>query len=510
MFFIKKICCIVLFILIMLSEACFGQSVKVGTVINKVISTDIKAYINGYQIKSMNIDGNTAIIVEDLRNYGFDVIWNPTDRSLTIKENLSNQINPNPIRDNNKKIGSKVADVLYTDIKTYINNKEIKSFNINGYTAIFINDLKDNGNITWDEVKREVKFTSNNLNNRQENQDNNYCFIARCIEEKTITLEEREGKYYYEGKLLSSPDNKNMVSGKMMSEILGYEMKIENGHYLFKKGNYSFKIKSNNKRIEKFFDGYLCESYEIFDNPIYLTNDVYMHYEYMSELMGLNSKGYYIDKIVLIYKEYDVQDYGYYETYGDRLFVKALSPDEGIGINIDNKTYTFNENYCKSALDKTIIPGYNKDIIYDEEYLKYSDNDIEIKLVYNGRILMLKKIKVKPDPKTNRIIYNTSIGLSMKSPQNGYTQTSESKFLIEGEITRSVGNSFSVDIEKFNANTLEKVRNQSIALTNKQFSEYLNLDKGYGLYKIKAIANIGEEKSNNKFEVFEIFVAYTK
>ena len=52
-----------------------------GDVVDAVLHTDIVTYINGKPIESYNIKGYTAIKVEDLSSYGFDVEWNGRDRT---------------------------------------------------------------------------------------------------------------------------------------------------------------------------------------------------------------------------------------------------------------------------------------------------------------------------------------------------------------------------------------------------------------------------------------------
>jgi len=58
-------------------------------------------------------------------------------------------------------IGDKIDDVLYTDIVTEINGREIESFNINGSTAIYVTqatklgyDVIWNGGATCCNLKR--------------------------------------------------------------------------------------------------------------------------------------------------------------------------------------------------------------------------------------------------------------------------------------------------------------------------------------------------------------------
>lgn len=63
---------------------------------------------------------------------------------------------------NSSQIGKKAQNVLYTDIKTYINGVEVTSYNIGGNTIIYFNDLSVFGciqffwNIAMEQVKQSI------------------------------------------------------------------------------------------------------------------------------------------------------------------------------------------------------------------------------------------------------------------------------------------------------------------------------------------------------------------
>lgn len=138
--------------------------------------SDIVTYINNYPIRSFNINGYTAIVAEDLKFYGFDVTFDYITRVLSINNEPILQIHP--IADTGKtangeeivryqyNLGTKLYDIYSTDIKTYMNGELIQSFNINGLTAIYANELSRYGDISYNDAERNLYITLHNKNSR--------------------------------------------------------------------------------------------------------------------------------------------------------------------------------------------------------------------------------------------------------------------------------------------------------------------------------------------------------
>lgn len=138
---------------------------RTGDIIGYAKYTDISAYINHYPITSYNINDYTAVIAEDLRNYGFNVIWNGNDRSLSItRNNNANEITPyGTIYKYSEKAGQNSFPYLETDIVTYINGQKVDSFNINGQTCVYIDDLAPYGEVVWVPEIRAIKMWISDL-----------------------------------------------------------------------------------------------------------------------------------------------------------------------------------------------------------------------------------------------------------------------------------------------------------------------------------------------------------
>ena len=121
-----------------------ANELPVGTVVGSVLSTDIRAFVNGEAIRSMNIDGKTAIYVEDLRSHGFHIAWEPNKRQVSIfpdKDELDVSKDFPDLGFTWVGVGNKIADVLSTNIHTFAQGKEIPSYNVEGKTAIYLQDL---------------------------------------------------------------------------------------------------------------------------------------------------------------------------------------------------------------------------------------------------------------------------------------------------------------------------------------------------------------------------------
>ena len=133
------------------------SAINIGDVVNHTVYTDIVAKINGYDIASFNIDGYTAVVAEDLRNYGFTVNWVDSERALYITLNPGTAEITSTYKApfvSQSQVGAKACDVLYTDIKTYIEGQLVKSHNIGGQTAIYFDDLASYGNVSFDNSTR--------------------------------------------------------------------------------------------------------------------------------------------------------------------------------------------------------------------------------------------------------------------------------------------------------------------------------------------------------------------
>lgn len=150
----------ILILTLVFTNICSVVFAKNGDIIGYAKYSDIAAYINHYPITSYNINDNTAIVAEDLQNYGFNVEWNGEARSLSITKNTETKnITPyGTVYKYSYKAGQNSYPYLETDITAYVNSQKIESFNIDGKTCIYMNDLAPYGEIIWVPEVRALKM----------------------------------------------------------------------------------------------------------------------------------------------------------------------------------------------------------------------------------------------------------------------------------------------------------------------------------------------------------------
>ncbi len=189
----KKIIAITLALIICLSGMS-ALAYENGDVIGYACYTDIVAKINGYELESYNVDGYTYIIAQELRNYGFDVIWDESTRTVIIKRSMT-YVTTAPDYNHafvpQSMVGQKSYDLLYTDITTYVNGFKVPSYNINGRTIIRFDTLAEYGSSIWIPEQKTVSIYIGNLANK--NPDPNKFTAKSNFISKAKSIKTNEG-----------------------------------------------------------------------------------------------------------------------------------------------------------------------------------------------------------------------------------------------------------------------------------------------------------------------------
>ena len=133
---------------------------KIGDVVGHTYYTDIAAQINGHPLRSYNIGGETAVVAEDLREYGFFVVWDGEARTLTVERGLEEEVTGDyQPQGQTQTVGAQAGDIYYTDIKTYVQGERVTSYAIGGETAIRFSELERTGTLAWEEEARTASLT---------------------------------------------------------------------------------------------------------------------------------------------------------------------------------------------------------------------------------------------------------------------------------------------------------------------------------------------------------------
>ncbi len=158
----KRIVLTLITLMLLLSLIQPAAALKIGDVVGQVLYTDIVAKIDGHPIRAFNVANHMCVVAEDLRAYGFDVVWYGDERMLTVAPSKTvdpasfPEYVPEPPKG---KIGAPAFPILYTDIVTYVEGREVESFNIDGETVICFRDLGKSGVVHYDNSVRTASFT---------------------------------------------------------------------------------------------------------------------------------------------------------------------------------------------------------------------------------------------------------------------------------------------------------------------------------------------------------------
>ena len=114
------------------------------TVTDYVLYTEIRTSINGVEISSYNIRGYTAVIVEDLAAYGFDVTWDGENGILSAARNAAKAITGMPAETvSGGAVGARAMPVYETAIRTFFDGREVEAFNVGGRTIVYMDTLAE-------------------------------------------------------------------------------------------------------------------------------------------------------------------------------------------------------------------------------------------------------------------------------------------------------------------------------------------------------------------------------
>ena len=154
----RRLFCAALAAIFVLSLAIAALPVSAAEVIGQVLSTDIRAYINGYEIPAYNIDGKLAVVVADLNHYGFATQYDNGARKTTVTRKNS-AFTPVAASSASLPVGTPVMSVYSSDITVELDGERVQAFNVDNRMAIYFSELKRYGTYVYDDQSRASKLT---------------------------------------------------------------------------------------------------------------------------------------------------------------------------------------------------------------------------------------------------------------------------------------------------------------------------------------------------------------
>lgn len=154
----KKLLCFVvtLILIVSLGIVSFAAKTNIGSDIGDVYESNTITKINSFSIPNLKIKDKVTIVANDLNYYGFDVTWDGEKREIHIYRDTEKSWTP--YKEMYKYINTKykVADISQTNIKTFLEDKEIQSFNVNGKIMITFDSLENFGIINSNDYSMEL------------------------------------------------------------------------------------------------------------------------------------------------------------------------------------------------------------------------------------------------------------------------------------------------------------------------------------------------------------------
>jgi len=139
----------------MSAQAITMSELKSGVVLGQAAKSVSKFFVNGVQVPAMTFNGKLIVFTKDLKNFGFSTTWNKEQRDIVVRRDLSR----NEFTKMKDTTSAKPVNVLYTNIKVYLDNRIVPAFYVDNATAIYAEDLFRYGSISYDTKAKEQRLT---------------------------------------------------------------------------------------------------------------------------------------------------------------------------------------------------------------------------------------------------------------------------------------------------------------------------------------------------------------
>lgn len=483
-----------------------SKVLAIGTVIGSVLSTDIRAFVNGEAIHSMNIGGSTAIAVEDLRSYGFDVSWDPLERQVEIHPNPAKTVRSTytPDSGGNQAVGNKIADVLATNIHTVSLGKEIPSFNINGTTAVLLQDLAPLlGSLEWNEKTRTASFTESKTlaPDPRAAQSSVYPLQVEHVSSNRFTIQFTDDGMYFGKQIGFGQDGRSMFSVEQIADLLGYQTEKQRGGRYVHNDSSGFQIGTDFETVGLYwFDGKYDEK-KLTYPAVERDGELYMYEFDMKALFGYTSNWDQDKRLLDIdYARYDVKDFGIPEHVDSYWYaVKGLmfAPLPGdlprLTVTTRRGGTTFGGNSSTSITEQQTPSGAPIYMFSSAAPMDLGDNAVKVDYRIGDRILFSKTFDIVLTPELLKPVINYGdlpqrfgdfSSITLEGPASGQVQTKDGKVEVIGKVIAAHGSGLHAVIEKEDGVNWTDRETAEIPFDQARFATMLPLNHGTGRYRV--------------------------
>ncbi|MCZ8522669.1 MULTISPECIES: hypothetical protein [Paenibacillus] len=486
--------------------------------------TDIEAYVNGKQIPSMNIDGYTAVTAENLRYYGFEVAWSPIERVLNIVPAANQEIQGVAVLNDEQSLqpssGAHWKNVLSTDIEVFYENRPLRSYNIEGTTALLLNDLEPFGELKWDEAKRQIRYTPSLDSNDAEPS-------AVGLPESNIKLErdqniamtiqfKDDGQYLGDKQIGFVEEGLPFFELPYFADAFGYQITRDGVNISVDEGLYSFHISPGSNQVGTYWGGQRVKTIQLYRAPLMKNGKLHLFSTDMERLFGYVGLWDQTNRrLDLRYDHYLVKDYGLpQEVHGDQLPVHLTVLDPGpfpytfsstLGLSLDNSGVIGNGGALSLGYH---LEKYQGKVVAPFELpiaLTVGTNHITEIVNMGERVLYRAAYDVNANFDSLPLEIDIA-NFSLDGNQHGYIRTQDPNLILTGKAAHG----FYVQVRKWSEGKgFQDVKKemQDIEIdAGGAFELPLSLDQGNGLYSIQILKTVPTPRGQGYMNVGHLYV----
>lgn len=482
----------------------------VGTAIDSVLSTDIRAYVNGAAIRSMNIGGHTAVVAEDLRRYGFDVAWDPSEREVDIYPHPGKSVTADAIPPSAETPapGTKLADVLATDIRTVALGHPIPSFNIGGRTAVYLQDLAPLlGELEWNEQSRTASFTASDeaAADPRAAQSGAYPFQAEQLSSNRFSIQfADDGMYIGDLRIGYGVDGRPMLKLATIAEYLGYKIDKRADGWFVGNGTYGFQVGNDLETATLYWFGGRSGETKLAFPAAVRDGELYLFEYDLKQLFGYTGNWDGASRVLNIdYAVFDVKDFGIDDRFGNDwyyavkglLFAPLTSDMPMLTVTATaNGGAMYHGGSTLELAEQTTPSGAPVYRFGSAAPVDAGDNEVTVEYRVRSRILYSQTFRRSVAPEQLHPVINYGdlpyglgdySAIALESPAGGLTETGDGRVEIKGTVAHAVGSGLVAVVERADGSGgWTASETTAVPFADGRFDAEVPLGHGTGRYRV--------------------------